>query len=135
MEISTRGRYAVRVLCEIAKHKDNFVSIADLAASQEISVKYLEHIISKLLKAKILVSMRGVNGGYQLSRSPKEYTILEILQATDDKISLATCSAQDCPRKENCVSKPLWDALAELITDFLLKTTLQDVIDKDLKKF
>ena len=134
MEISTRGRYAVRVLCDIAKQSDSYVSIADLAKSQEISVKYLEHIISKLVKAKILVSMRGANGGYRLQKSPKEYTVLEILQATDDKIQLATCSTQNCPRQEKCLSKPLWDALSEVIIDFLAKTTLQDVIDKDLKK-
>ena len=133
MEISTRGRYAVRVLCEIAKHVDGYISIADLAKSQEISVKYLEHIISKLLKAQILVSMRGVNGGYRLQKSPKEFTVLEILQATDDEIKLATCSTQNCPRQEKCLSKPLWDALTKMITDFLAKTTLQDVIDEDIK--
>ena len=133
MEISTRGRYAIRILLDIAQQNGALCSISEIAKRQDISVKYSERIISMLSKAHLVTSLRGTNGGYKLTKSPSEYTLKSILDATDDSTKLATCNTTSCSRAKFCESKPIWDSLTELINDFLSNTTLQDVLDKKIK--
>lgn len=132
MKISSKGRYAVRIMIDIAKNGTDFVSVAEIAQRQNISVKYLENIIAKLVKAKLLISMRGVKGGYKLSKNPNEYSIKEILDITGDTSDLVACAKQNCPRQNSCDSKKCWLALQSLINDFLDGVTLQNLIDKSI---
>ena len=133
MKISTKGRYAVRVMAEIAMHNGEFVSIAELAQKQGISVKYLEQIVAKLTKNHLLVSLRGATGGYKLNMNAKDCTIADILQATNDMPNLVPCLKYnaDCPRKDNCYSIGCWETLSKIIYDYLKSVSLQDLIDKN----
>lgn len=134
MEITTKGRYAVRTMVDIAKNNGDFVSIAEISKRQDISEKYLEKIISMLVKAGLLDSMRGKTGGYKLNRAPKNYSLHEILNATGDQTEIVYCLHSDvCPRADKCDTQGVWGALDNLINDFLKKTTLQDLLDKNYK--
>ena len=132
MKISSRGRYAVRIMSDIALAKDKFVSTAEIAKNQNISVKYLEQIISKLLKNKLVVSSHGAQGGYRLAKEPKDYKISEILAVTGDLPELSPCQsgALDCPIRNKCSSISMWDNLSKLIFDYLESITLEDLINK-----
>jgi len=134
MKISAKGRYAVRVMVDIANFGTEYVSISEIAQRQNISNKYLEKVIACLLKAKLLISMRGQNGGYKLSKLPKEYSIAEILNVTKDTPNLATCFENDCPMKDKCSTVGCWSALTDIINDYLTKVTLQDLLDKTYNK-
>ncbi len=129
MQLSSKGRYALRVMTDIARNNDEFVSINDISNRQHISVKYMEKIISMLVKAKLLVSMRGVNGGYKLTKKTEEYSVLEILEAVGEvtKIS-ACCNGEKCEMLEKCDTARVWTGLSNLINDYLAKTTLKDLI-------
>ncbi len=133
MKISARGRYAVRIIVDIAKNEKDYVSISTIALRQGISIKYTEAIIADLLKNNMLKSMRGANGGYKLIKEPKDYSLKEILSITNDTPKLATCFEKDCPRKKNCDTVDCWIKLSNLINDFLANVTLQDLIDKSHK--
>src|SRR5574344_1959194 len=133
MKISTKGRYAVRVMVDIARNEKDFVSIAEIAERQNITPKYLEQIIAKLLKANLLSSMRGTNGGYKLVKKPSEYKLYDIFEITGDTPKLASCFVSDCKRCDKCETVGCWRALGDIINDFLKKVTLQDIIDKTYK--
>lgn len=133
MKISARGQYAVRLMVEIAKSKEK-VSISNIAKSQDISPKYLEQIVSKLVKAGLLESSRGHMGGYFLTKPPSKISIKTILDTTGDTTELAPCLNGDCSRKCKCDAMGVWFALNNLINDYLQKVTLQDLIDKTYKK-
>lgn len=131
MEITSKGRNAVRVMADIAKNGDNYVAISDISTRQGVTVKYLEKIMSMLLKAGLVESMRGTKGGYKLSRPAKDYTIKQILDATGDNVKISTClHSSDCPRMNSCETMGVWNTLSCLINKYLGSITLQDLLDK-----
>ena len=132
MHISSKGRYAVRILTDLATSKSEYTSISEMAERQNISVKYLEKIMNILVKGKLVESLKGSNGGYKLTRQPKDYSIYDILLLTGDTPSLAPCqsSSQPCLMKNKCTSIGYWDTLQKMIVDNLTKITLKDIIDK-----
>ncbi len=133
MMISTKGRYALRVMIELAENGDDkFVSLKDVAKKQGISMKYLELIVSILHKGGMLISQRGKAGGYKLSREPKDYTLGSILKLTEGSLAPVSCvenGAVECARKDQCFTLPLWLKIDSLIDQYLEEHTLQDLID------
>ena len=132
--ISTRGRYALRMMLDLAQNQgDGYVALRDIAARQEISKKYLEQIIPQLNRAGMLQTTRGVQGGYRLTRRPEEYTVLDILEVTETGLSAVACLEKDaakCPRSADCLTLPVWQGLDKIIRDYLGGITLQDVLDR-----
>lgn len=129
MKISAKGQYAVRLMSEVAKSKEP-LSITTIAKNQDISPKYLEQIVSKLVKSGLLESTRGHLGGYRLAKSASKISLLEILETTGDNLEIAPCVGGDCVRKKTCNVSSVWNSLGQLINDFLGGVTLQDLIDK-----
>lgn len=130
MKISAQGRYSVRVLVDLANHKENYVSISELSVRQNVSVKFLEKIMRALVKGKLIESLMGANGGYKLIKPAKKCTIAEILAITGDLPDLAPCQTDKCQNAKNCSTMGYWGTLQKLIFDNLNKITLQDLIDK-----
>ena len=132
--ISTRGRYALRMMLDLAEHQgDGYVALKDVAARQGISKKYLEQIIPVLNRSGLLQTTRGVQGGYRLTRRPEEYTVGDVLRATETGLTSVACLEQDaalCPRREECLTLPVWQGLDKVVTDYLDSITLQDVLDR-----
>lgn len=135
MLISTRGRYALRVMIDLAEHpSEEFIPLKVIAQRQEISEKYLEGIIKLLVKARLVNGLRGKGGGYKLTRTPDEYTILSILQLTEDSLAPVACLEQDapvCPRASVCRTLSMWQGLDRLIRDYLEHITIADLIQTD----
>ena len=131
MKISTKGRYALRIMLDLAIHNDGkYISLKDIAKRQEISIKYLEQIIAMLNKAGFLDSARGNNGGYKLAKSPNEYIIGDILRATEGNLTPIYCLTEggECSRKENCKTFSFWKGLDNIIKDYVNSNTLEDLI-------
>ncbi len=130
MKISTKGRYALRVMIDLAmNNNDEFISIKEISERQEISNKYLEQIISKLNKAGYLKTARGNTGGYMLAKSPKEYKIGDILRVTEGNLSPIKCISEiTCNRKYNCKSYIFWKELDDIIENYVDSKTLEDLI-------
>ena len=132
--ISTRGRYALRMMLDLAQNQgDGYVALRDIAVRQEISKKYLEQIIPLLNRAGLLQTTRGVQGGYRLTRRPEEYTVLDILEVTETGLAAVACLEKDasqCPRCADCMTLPVWQGLDKIIRDYLGGITLQDVLDR-----
>ncbi len=128
--ISTKGRYALMIMTYIAEHQDeNVVSLKDIAEHKNMGIKYLEIIVSSLNKAGLLESSRGKNGGYRLNRAPKEYTLLEILKVAEGSLAPVNCVEKGfCDNAPNCKTNKMWCELDELISDFLSKKTLVDIM-------
>ncbi len=138
MIVSTKGRYALRVMLELAKNdSDNFVSLKDLSYKQEISLKYLEAIIGILNKAGFVKSLRGMNGGYKLSRAAEDYTVGEILRICENGLELVNCDGcsnnGSCSRSKDCLTMPIWINLDKIVHSYLDKITLDDVLNKNYK--
>lgn len=135
MKISTKGRYALRMLIELAAHPENgFVSLKEISEQQDISKKYLEQIVPMLNKAGILRTNRGNRGGYQLAKSPAECTVGEVLRATEGSLAPVSCleyEVNDCPRAEFCATLFVWEGLQKAVSDYLDSITLQDIIDRN----
>ena len=127
MKISTAGRYAVRIVVDIAKFED-FVSLKEVATKQNISIKYAEQIASKLLKANILISQRGQDGGYKLSSPANKTSIGSILLATGD-ITTDFCEPT-CPRKDECAGSDVWTELNTRINDYLFNVFVSELLKK-----
>lgn len=131
--ISTKARYALRVMTDLAEHQENgYVPLKDIASRQEISEKYLEIILKILVKGKILKGLRGKGGGYMLTRLPQEYTLGEIIELTEGSIAPVACllpEAETCRRKNHCVTLPLWQKYHALTRDFFYNITLEDLIN------
>ena len=138
MVISTRGRYALRVMIELAERRDEFVPLKALADRQQISRKYLEHILPVLGRNGLVLSVQGKGGGYKLARKPADYTVAEILTATERGFSPVAClenGADPCPRAENCKTLPMWREFMSLTHSFFDNITLQDLIlQKEFQK-
>ena len=132
MYISTKGRYAVRILLDIAQNgRGGAVRTQDIALRQQISPKYTEQLTALLVKGGLLRSVRGAGGGYSLTKEPCEYTIAEILTKTEGSISPVGCGAESgvCPREEDCAVRGLWEGLARVIKEYLTSVTLQTLLD------
>lgn len=134
MKISTKGRYALRMLLDLALHEsEEFVALKDIAERQGISKKYLEQIVPLLNKSNLLKTNRGYQGGYMLSKPPSKYTVGEILRITEGNLCPVAClqyEPNDCPRAEECMTLFVWQGLYKSITDYLDGITLQDIIER-----
>ena len=132
MLISTKGRYALRVMADLAEHpKEGYIPLKEIAQRQEISEKYLEAIIKILVRAKLLSGVRGKGGGYQLTRPPEQYTVGDILRLTEDSLAPVTCleaDASPCARSAACRTLPLWQGLDQVIREYLDSVSLADLL-------
>ena len=135
MLISTRGRYALRVMVDLAEHQEEgFIPLKVIAQRQDISEKYLESIIKLLVRAEFLSGLRGKGGGYRLTRAPEDCPVGAILRLTEDSLAPVSCIAADtaCPRSADCPTLPLWQGLGETINQYLDRFTLADLVRGDL---
>lgn len=134
MMISTKGRYALRVMIDLAQNgKENYVSLKDVAQRQNISMKYLEMIVAILNKGHLVKSLRGKSGGYKLTKSPSEYKVGEILKLTEGTLAPVMCleeNADVCERAGDCMTLPLWQKLDSVISQYLDSVTLEDVLNR-----
>ena len=134
MKISTKGRYALRMLVDLAEHPgEGFISLKDIAKRQDISKKYLEQIIPSFNKTNFLRTNRGFQGGYQLAKAPDQYTVGEILRLTEGSLAPVACLDHDpnlCERSEQCLTLPVWQGLYQVINTYLDNITLQDILDQ-----
>ncbi len=139
MKISTKGRYALRMLLDLAQHQENgYIALKDIAKRQGISKKYLEQIIPILNKSDVLTANRGYQGGYRLAKAPSKYTVGEILRLTEGSLSPVACLDHDpieCDRCDDCMTLPVWKGLDKVINEYLDGITLQDIIDQQREKY
>ena len=137
MMISTRGRYALRVMLELAQQTtDRYVPLKEIANRQEISEKYLEIVIKVLVQNKLLTGLRGKGGGYRLTRAPGEYTLGEILRLTEGSLAPVACAEEsytECSRRGFCMSRPVWQELDKIINEYLDGITLEDLLKSPQK--
>lgn len=133
MKISTKGRYALRMLIDLAQHQgDGYIALKDIADRQEVSKKYLEQIVPILNRADILRTNRGFQGGYRLAKKPSELTAGDILRLTEGSLAPVACVEHDeidCPRSADCPTLPLWKGLNRVVNEYLDSVTLQELID------
>ena len=132
MKISTKGRYALRIMIDLALNMgESPVRVKDIASRQDISEKYLEQIIAMFNKAGYVKSIRGAQGGYLLTKDPKEYTVGMILRLAEGSIAPVACvdGAEGCDRKEACISAMLWQKMNDAVNEVVDNTTLQDLLD------
>ena len=132
MMISTRGRYALRVVIDLAENKDkNYIPLKDIAARQDISQKYLESIMTLLSKNNIVDGVHGKGGGFRLNREPNKYSVGEILRITEGSLAPVAClagNAKTCERADKCKTLPMWEKLDKIIEDYLDSVSLADLI-------
>ena len=136
MKISTKGTYALNIMVFIAKSPaETYTTVSSLSEQTRISDKYLEQIVSKLLKANLLTSSRGSNGGYKLAKSAKNITVAEILQATEGSMKSVSCMEQGakCDLEHKCLTVNVWAGLNKVVNDYLSSVTLDDVVNKKIK--
>jgi len=130
--ISTKGRYALRVLTDMAEHQsDGYVPLKEIAERQEISEKYLESIVKSLVKDGVLIGLRGKGGGYRLSRTPDQITVGEVLHLTEGSLAPVACLGPDaapCPRMADCRTLPMWRGLDQTIQAYLNRYTVADLM-------
>ena len=133
MIVSTKGRYALRVMIDLAEHQaERYVPLKEVAERQEISEKYLENILKVLVQNGFLEGLRGKGGGYRLTRSPDQYTVEEILMLTEGSLAPVACLEQehvDCPRMADCRTLPMWRKLNTMINDYFDGITLADLVN------
>ena len=138
MKISTKGRYALRLMLDIALHGTNEnVSIRDIAERENISVKYLEQIVSILVRIGYLRSIRGAQGGYRLAKKPSEYRVGDILRITEGSLAPVACLEDEvntCPRETACPTLKVWKGLYKVINDYLDNITLEDLVNDGLRE-
>lgn len=132
MKISTRGRYALRFMIDLAQHDSTeYISLKDISERQGVSVKYLEQITSLLSKFGLLQSVRGPQGGYKLAKSADKYTVGEILRVTEGNLVPVAClenTPNQCPRAKNCDTLAFWSEFNNLVNNFLDSKTLDDLV-------
>lgn len=136
MMISTKGRYALRVMLDLAQQPvGEYISLKSISQRQAVSMKYMEAIVATLNKAGMVESLRGKKGGYRLTRKPREYTLGEILKLTEGSLAPVTCldCENPCQRAESCITRPMWLELDKLIDDYLESKTLADLLGEDKK--
>ena len=135
MMISTRGRYALQFVIDLAEHsREGVIPLRDIARRQDISTKYLERILPALVKNDLIRGVQGKEGGYRLTRAPEEYRVAEILRLAEGDLAAVACLKRDCTpcaREEKCRIKPLWDGLNKTIHEYLESITVADLMKKD----
>lgn len=133
MMISTRGRYALRVMIDLAEHiDDGFVPMKEVAARQGISLKYLERILPALSKSHLVEGVHGKGGGYRLNRPPKAYTVGEILRLAEGDlapVACLVCGANPCSRNKNCKTLPMWRKFYTMTNEYFDSITIADLMD------
>ena len=133
MIVSTKGRYALRVMvCLAQRGGEEYIPLKEIAESEGISQKYLESIMTTLSKAGFVDAVHGKGGGYRLNRTPKEYTVGSILKLTEGSLAAVSCTSQGpaaCSRSTCCQTKPMWDKLDTMINDFFEGITLADLLE------
>ena len=135
MKISTRGRYALRVMIDIAEHNsESYIPLKDIVARQDISQKYLEGIMTDLSKAGLLDAQHGKGGGYKLARTPDAITVLDVLAATEGDMAPIACldqTAEPCARAAECRTLPMWEGLYDVVREYLSGVTLESLMLTD----
>lgn len=137
MTISTKGRYGLRIMLDLAQHTEETVKLKDIASRQQISEKYLEQIIATLNKAGFVRSTRGAQGGYQLVRLPKDYTVGMILRLTEGTLAPVECladNAMSCSRDSVCATVEIYRRIYDAVNNVIDNTTLQDLLDINNEK-
>ncbi len=139
MKISTKGRYALRVMLDLAQNKrDEFIPVKEIAERQDITVKYLEQIISQLSKAGFLKSLRGNGGGYKLAKPPEQYKVGEILRTIEGSLAPVACLEDEenqCPRCEHCLTLPFWEGLNSVIREYVDSVSLTDLLNNKAENY
>ena len=132
MLISTRGRYALRVMVDLAEHcAEGYIPLKEIAERQEISEKYLESIVVLLVKARMLDGVRGKGGGYRLTREPGQYTVGSVLRLTEKSLAPVPCvDSEGCARAAECRMLPLWQGLDQVISEYLDGITLEQLMQQ-----
>ncbi len=136
MRLSTKGRYAVMAMADLARHgRERAVSLAEIAGRQEISLSYLEQLFARLRRAGLVKSVRGPGGGYRLAKASADTWIADIVLAVDEPLRATRCAGQGSPRGcmlggERCITHDLWETLGEEIHRFLARVSLEDVIER-----
>ncbi|MDR1873534.1 MAG: Rrf2 family transcriptional regulator [Synergistaceae bacterium] len=134
MKISTKGRYALRMLLDLAEHgNEGYVSLKDVAQRQGISKNYLEQIITLLKNTEMLKTTRGSQGGYKLAKPPRHYTVGDVLRLTEGNLAPVACLVDEinqCERSSFCITLDIWRGLERVINDYLDGITLQDILDR-----
>lgn len=134
MKISTKGRYALRLMIDLAQHDAaGYIPLRDISKRQEVSAKYLEQIVVQLSRAGLVTSTRGAQGGYQLARHPSEYTAGEILRITEGSLAPVACLAHDpveCPRAEDCITLGFWRGLYDVVNQYVDSVTLEELVNR-----
>ena len=136
MMISTKGRYSLRMITDIAEHSDEgFISLKDISQRQNISKKYLEQIVPLLNRNGLLRTNRGNKGGYALTKAPSEITIGDIMRAAEGTLAPVACleyEQNDCPRAAECSTLFMWEGLYKAVSEYLDSITVQDILDRKL---
>lgn len=131
--ISTKGRYAIRVMLDLAEHDNGaYIPLKDIAARQELSKKYLEIIVKDLVSGNLIIGASGKGGGYKLCRKPEEYPVGEILELMEGPLSSVACLAadtNDCPRRSVCRTLPMWTEYDNMVHDFFYSKKLSDLMN------
>ncbi len=131
MMVSTRGRYALRVMLDLCENNDgSYIPLNDIAKRQGISEKYLESVVAVLVKAGFLEGLRGKRGGYRLTKTPEEYSVGSILRLTEKSmapVACLDCEVNICERKDTCKTLPLWEKLDERVNGYLDGVSLKDL--------
>ena len=131
--ISTKGRYSIRILLDLAEHRNGgYIPIKEVAARQEISLKYVEKLMPALKNAGLIDSTHGIGGGYRLTREPDEYTLWEILRLAEGDLAPVAClqeNAAACSRAAECRTLPVWEKYYELTKDYFTGITLADLMN------
>ena len=139
MMVSTRGRYALRILVDLAENqRGGYVTLREIAERQEISEKYMESIVKDLVRADILEGLRGKGGGYRLSRSADTVRVLDVLLLMEGTLAPVACleeRAKPCSRAAICRTLPLWEGLNQVVTEYLGRFTIQDLMRKETDGF
>lgn len=132
MLVSTKGRFALRMMVDLSQHvQEEKCSLKEISVRQNISLKYLEQIVPLLTRSGLIRSMRGSRGGYHLSRRPDQYTVGDILRATEGNMLTLPCldpNAPVCNRKEGCTTLPFWSGLQNTIDNYIDSVTLEDLV-------
>ncbi len=134
MMVSSRGRYALRVMVDIAENgRGEYIPMKEVSERQDISLKYMEKIMPALVSAGLVEGVHGKGGGYRLTRDPSRYTVGEILRLTEGDmapVACLSCDAEECARGEECRTRPMWNELNGRINDYLDSVTLADLMKK-----
>lgn len=134
MKISTKGRYALRFMLDLATFgNDEYIPMKKISQRQDISLKYLEQIVSLFNKSGYLESVRGAQGGYRLAKDPSEYTVGDVLRITEGSLAPVACLSNvtnHCPRQEDCATLEFWSGLDRVINDYVDSVTLADLVEK-----